>query len=694
MAKTKTRREPRARVLADGTLMLDGVIGDERDGLTSAQVIAEIRDMGEVEELAVLVNSPGGIVTDGLTIYHELATHPAHVVVEIGGVAASMASAIAMAGDTVRIATNAHIMIHDPWDVAVGNAEDLREAADLLDQFGTSLVNIYVTKTGLSEDEIREMMAAETWLTADEALARGFVDEVIEPVAAEAFADLDVGELASVPAALTRLIREGRQMARAKTGERQEPTPKPATEPAAQDGGSQGQQQPDAQAAVQEILAAERNRARQIREVAAKAGLGRDWAQDQIDEGATVEQARALALDALAARQEGEGPSLIPGGVTIAADERDKFAEGAAAWLIQKSGRARLVEAHSGKSVDAGEFRGMSLLDLARASIEIAGGSTRGLSKMEVAAAALGIGSRAQAGLGTRSDFPVLLENALHKMLMAAYATQPDTWRLFCAEGSVSDFRPHPRLRLGSFGRLDQLLESGEFQQKHFPDAEKEAVSAGTFGNIVGLSRQAIVNDDVDGFSRMVTMLGRAAALSIEVDVYALLAENAGLGPVMSDGLTLFHADHGNIGAGSALSVEGLDADRVLMAEQTDPEGHEYLDLRPATLVVSTALGGTARVINDAQYDPDTANKLQRPNKVRGLFNDVVDTPRVDGTRRYLFADPTVAPAIEVAFLDGQSAPVLEAEEGFDYDGVRWRVRYDYGVGAIDFRGAVTNAGA
>ena len=112
----------------------------------------------------------------------------------------------------------------------------------------------------------------------------------------------------------------------------------------------------------------------------------------------------------------------------------------------------------------------------------------------------------------------------------------------------------------------------------------------------------------------------------------------------------MFHADHGNIGDGTAMSVAGFEAERVLMGKQMDVSGNDYLDLRPEVLLTSLALGGTARVLNDAQYDPDTANKLQRPNMVRGLFNDIVDSARLAGTRRYMFANPNLAPVIEVAF--------------------------------------------
>ena len=189
-------------------------------------------------------------------------------------------------------------------------------------------------------------------------------------------------------------------------------------------------------------------------------------------------------------------------------------------------------------------------------------------------------------------------------------------------------------------------------------------------------------------------MLGKAAARSVEADVYALLALNSGLGPTMADSKTLFHADHGNIGTGAAISVASIDADRVLMAQQKDVSANDFLDLRPAVLLLPIGLGGTARVINGAQYDPDTANKLQRPNMVAGLYSTIVDSPRLSGTRRYSFASPSDAPVLEVVFLDGNSTPYIETERGFEVDGVRYKIRLDYGVGAIDYRGAVTNAGA
>jgi hypothetical protein len=111
-------------------------------------------------------------------------------------------------------------------------------------------------------------------------------------------------------------------------------------------------------------------------------------------------------------------------------------------------------------------------------------------------------------------------------------------------------------------------------------------------------------------------------------------------------------------------------------------------------LLLPIGLGGLARVINSSQYDTDiVANKFLVPNKVVGLFRGVVDTPRLTGTRRYLFADPALMPTIEVAFLDGVQEPFLEMQEGWRVDGTEWKVRLDYGVAAVEFRGAETNAG-
>lgn len=408
--------------------------------------------------------------------------------------------------------------------------------------------------------------------------------------------------------------------------------------------------------------------------------------QTLIDGNATADQARAQVLEKLTAGQtEIRGTQRVE---TIE-DAADKFRDGATAWLIQRSGVANKL-GEAGKNLQPGEFRGLRLLDLARMALERANVNVRGLSPMET----VGRAFTHRGGMNTTSDFAVLLENVMHKIVQGAYAVTPDTWRRFAATGSVSDFRAHNRYMLGSFGALDSKTEAGEFKYKSIPDGAKEAVTVGTKGNIIALSREAIVNDDMNAFASLAVMLGRAAKLSIEKDVYAFLALNGGLGGLLNDGKTIFHADHGNIGTGAALSVASIDADRVLMGQQKDISGNEILDIKPEILLLSSGLGGAARVINGAQYDPDASIKSQVPNKVVGLYRDIVDTARLTGTRRYSFADPAVAPVIEVSFLDGAQEPVIETKDGWNVDGTEMKVRIDYGVTGVGSVGAVTNAGA
>lgn len=146
-------------------------------GVTAKQFIGDLKAI-DATTIKLAINSPGGAVFDALAIYNALRQHPANVEVTIMGVAASAASIIAMAGDTVVMPENAFMMIHNPLNMAYGNADDLREMADVLDKIGASLVGIYARRTGLPEDEIKALLDAETWLNAEEAVLKGFADEL------------------------------------------------------------------------------------------------------------------------------------------------------------------------------------------------------------------------------------------------------------------------------------------------------------------------------------------------------------------------------------------------------------------------------------------------------------------------------------------------------------------------------------
>lgn len=439
---------------------------------------------------------------------------------------------------------------------------------------------------------------------------------------------------------------------------------------------------------------AERARVTGITEAVRIAKLDAGVGADMVQRGITLDQARAEILTKLAAQSD-EHPTHS--NVRMGEDAFDKFKRGATNWLLIKGGMAETVaraenpKAPNVSAIEPGEFRGMTLVDLARHCLERARVKTVGIDKMKLVSMAFMQRDATQ----STSDFAVLLENVMHKILQASYGTVPDTWSAWCGRGSVSDFRAHNRYRMGSFGSLDAVGENGEFKNKAIQDGEKATITAATKGNIINVSRQMIINDDMGSFTRLLSMLGRAAGLSVEVDAYALLAQNAGLGPNQADGQPLFHANRSNVGVGAAISASSLDADAAVMAAQKDPNGNEFLDLQPDVLLVARGLRGQANVINESQFDPDAlANKAQmKPNVARGFFRTIVGTPRLAGTRRYMFSNPAIAPVFEVAFLEGQESPVLETQNGWRTDGAEMKVRFDYGVAAVDFRGAVTNAG-
>lgn len=145
----------------------------------SAKAIkAQLDTMNDAGEITVRINSPGGDVFDGFAIYNLLAQHPAKVNVKIDGWAASAASVIAMAGDTVEIAANALMMIHNPYTLAIGDAQAMRKSADLLDQIKASIITTYQNKTGMDEAQIAALMDAETWFDAQGAVEAGLATAI------------------------------------------------------------------------------------------------------------------------------------------------------------------------------------------------------------------------------------------------------------------------------------------------------------------------------------------------------------------------------------------------------------------------------------------------------------------------------------------------------------------------------------
>ena len=160
-------------------------------GVDAKSMVEQIRDLGEVDEIDLHINSPGGLVSDGIAIYNQIKRTNARVTTYVDGLAASIASVIALAGDEIIMAEGALLMIHDPWTIALGNAEDLRKEAEVLDQHRDTILGIYESRTGLDPITLIDLMAAETWMTGEEAVELGFATAVEGKVKVAAWARTD-----------------------------------------------------------------------------------------------------------------------------------------------------------------------------------------------------------------------------------------------------------------------------------------------------------------------------------------------------------------------------------------------------------------------------------------------------------------------------------------------------------------------
>ncbi|MBF0095600.1 MAG: Clp protease ClpP, partial [Alphaproteobacteria bacterium] len=195
-------------------------------GITAKQFADDLKAVGKAARITLRINSPGGSVFDGLAIHNSLKRLSARKTVWIDGIAASIASVIAMAGDEIVMPENAMMMIHDPAGVVVGTAMDMRAMAEALDRIKGGLVAAYRDRTGKPDAEVEQMMASETWLTAAEAVAAGFADRVDKPIRATAHFDLSRFRNAPAPEA-------GETLMEAPLPDAAPPAPAPETVPVA-----------------------------------------------------------------------------------------------------------------------------------------------------------------------------------------------------------------------------------------------------------------------------------------------------------------------------------------------------------------------------------------------------------------------------------------------------------------------------
>lgn len=433
------------------------------------------------------------------------------------------------------------------------------------------------------------------------------------------------------------------------------------------------------------------SRAETIRSLGASMTGGAQLAAQHVLAGTSIAEFRSIALDHLIAGSGGNVNSNTR--VQVGTSDHEKRAAGVSNALLHRADGA-VVLTEEGRN-----FRGMSLLEIGRDLLEARGVNTRGMSRNELAGAALN--QRSGGGLMTTSDFGGILANVTNTRLRAAYEAAPQTFRPLVRIASVPDFKLVTRVQLGEAPALNKVSEHGEFKRGSLGEG-KEAYRIATYGKIIGITRQVIVNDDLDAFSRIPAAFGVQAA-QLESDlVWSQIIGN----PVMGDGNTLFSAAHANLAAsGAAIGLASISAARSSFRMQTGTDGKTVLGLSSRYLIVPQSLETSAEMFL-APISPATIYNSV-PEGLRKLT--IIAEPRLDlginrpeddiiasgsATAWYMAGDMALNDMIELAYLDGNQGVYTETRNGFDVDGIEIKARLDVGAKVIDHRNLYKNPGA
>lgn len=421
-------------------------------------------------------------------------------------------------------------------------------------------------------------------------------------------------------------------------------------------------------------VAEERRRAAEISAVCARFGVSPAETSRFINDGTPLVEVYRSVTER-ASTSPGNGLPVGRSVSELGEDERDRYRRAVTDGLRMRTG-SQIEKPAPG----ANEFRHMSLRELARDVLERNGErNVRGLDPMELAARAF-----------STSDFPAIMSNLADVVLQSSYTEVPSTWRSWCRVGSANDFKAQHRVRMGELPELEPVLEAGEYKMADLMET-KDSFAIGTFGKKFALTRQAIINDDLGAFTRIPQLFGAASGRTINRSVYAMLKGNP---KIAEDGKAVFHADHNNLGTAAALSIDALDAARVAMRRQTGLRKDKEkvtLNLTPSILLLPPELETLALQILYSDTDLRYANANVK-NPFRNAFTPIVEA-ELEAWEWYLTASPSMIDTVEVAFLGGNQSPTLEQQQGWNVDGIEYKVRLDFGVWLYEYRGLYKNPG-
>ena len=416
-----------------------------------------------------------------------------------------------------------------------------------------------------------------------------------------------------------------------------------------------------------EVRAEERRRVASILDAARKLKVGDELAQRLIADGVALDEARMQLIDAKATDEQ---RTPAQSRIEVTQDHGQKRFE---AKLEHLKFRANLADMTDG----AREYRGSTLLDMARESLELAGVSHRGMDKSEIAVRAF----------HSTSDFPLLMASIQRVSLKAAYGEEVQTWRPLAEQRNLPDFRDMKEIEVGGQILPEEIKEGGEYKAGTIQE-QQGSWNLSEYGKKLVIGRRLIINDNLGYITRAVQVLARGVATFEANQMWGLITGNA---KCMSDGVALFHANHSNTGTG-VIGETAISAARQAMRNQKDFTGKNPLYVTPQYILLPTALETAFDKFNATITPAQTTNV----NIFSGYLQKIVE-PRLDAssTAQYYITGnyPGVSKLI-YGYLEGEAGPVIESEIKRDPDGIVTYLRHDFGCAIGQHQGFYRSTGA
>lgn len=397
-----------------------------------------------------------------------------------------------------------------------------------------------------------------------------------------------------------------------------------------------------------------------------------ELASELIRSGADLAAAQAKVLDKIALRDAATGGHTNVRSVQTVTDEFETRMKGVEQALMHR------LDPKTQMDDNGRRFRSATLLELGRGYLESRGVRTDGMDKMTLAHTMMATRATPTpvTAWNATADFPGVLANVANKRLRDAYMEDPGTYTLWARRApNAPDFKSINVTQLSGAPNLEQVNEEGEYTYGTMTDAAT-SYNVITYGKIVALTRQAIINDDLRAFDRLVTAFGYAARRKENQLVYAQLTAAGN-----------YTAPRGNLGD-DALSYDALSQMRAAMRKQKGLV-NEPLNLQAAFLIVPPELEGLAYQLTSPNYVPATQLTISEfRSGGRTALEPIVEAVLSDApTTWYAAANSGMVDTVEYCYLDGAEGPVTESKTGWEIDGMEMKVRLDFAAKAIDYRG-------